>query len=76
MSLRATEYFQKQRFQRGSHIGILLSLKGELQMADDPVNNFVIFDKGDDFHLCAVLRAEETINFIEFCFSIDKNDCP
>jgi len=39
-----------------------LSLKGELEMADDPIDNFVIFDKGDDFHLCAALRAEERIN--------------
>lgn len=32
-------------------------------MADDPIDNFVVFDKGDDFHFCAALRAEERINF-------------
>jgi len=26
------------------------SLKGELEMADDAIDNFVIFDKGDDFY--------------------------
>ena len=39
-------------------------------MADDPINNFVIFDKGDDFHLCAAMRAEERINFIDFSYHL------
>jgi hypothetical protein len=46
------------------------SLKGELEMADDPIDNFGIFNKGDDFHLCAALRAEERIHFIDFSYHL------
>jgi len=45
-------------------------MKSELEVRDNSVDNFVIFDKGDDFHLSAALRAEERINFIDFFYHL------
>jgi hypothetical protein len=42
-----------------------LSLKGELKMADDPVDDLVIFDKSDDSHLSSALRTEERVYLID-----------
>ncbi len=41
-----------------------LGMKCQLEVADDPIDNFVVFDKGDHLHLSAALRAEQSI--IEF----------
>ena len=35
----------------------------KLEVSDDLVDDFMIFDKGDHFHLSAALRAEQWINF-------------
>jgi len=43
-------------------------MKSELEVSDDPINDSMILDKGDDFHLGAALRAEERINFIRLRF--------
>ena len=40
-------------------------MKGELEMADDPIDNFMVFDKGDHFHLSAALRADQWVHFID-----------
>ncbi len=45
-------------------------MKCQLEVADDPIDNFVVFDKGDHFHLSAALRAEERINFIDFFYHL------
>jgi len=41
-------------------------MKGELKMADDPVDNFVIFDKSDDSHLSSTARAQQRICLIDY----------
>ncbi len=43
-------------------------MRCQLDVGDDPIDNFVVFDKGDHFHISAALRAEERINFIDFFF--------
>jgi hypothetical protein len=43
-------------------------MRCQLDVGDDPIDNFVVFDKGDHFHLSAALKAEERINFIDFFF--------
>jgi len=40
-------------------------MKCQLEVADDPIDNFVIFDKDDHFHLSVTLRTEERINLID-----------
>ena len=45
-------------------------MKCELKMADDPVDNFVIFDKGDNFHLSAASWTDERIDLIDFFFHL------
>ena len=47
-----------------------LGMKCELKMADDPVDNFVIFDKGDNFHLSAASWTDERIDLIDFFFHL------
>jgi len=37
------------------------SLKGQLEMTDDPIDDLMIFDESDDSHLAAALRTEEEI---------------
>ncbi len=43
-----------------------LSLKGELKMADDSVDDLVIFDKSDDSHLSSTARAQQRVCLIDF----------
>ena len=40
-------------------------MKCHLEVADDPIENFVIFDKSDHFHLSVILRTEERIDLID-----------
>ncbi len=35
-----------------------LGMKRKFEVADDPIDNFVVFDKGDNFHLSTALRIE------------------
>jgi hypothetical protein len=44
--------------------------EGELEVSDDLINDFVILDKGDHFHLSPALRAEERIHFIDFFYHL------
>ncbi len=38
-------------------------MKRKFEVTDDPIDNLVIYDKGDDFHLSAALRTEERVHF-------------
>lgn len=39
-------------------------MKRKFEVTDDAIDNLVIYDKGDDFHLSAALRTEERVHFI------------
>ncbi len=44
--------------------------EGKLEVSDNLVDNFVIFDKGDHFHLSAALRTQQRVNFIDFFYHL------
>jgi hypothetical protein len=46
--------------------GRSLGDKGELEVADDPINHGVISEESDDLHLSAALGADHRINLISF----------
>jgi len=45
-------------------------LKGKLEVADDLVNDRMIFDEGDDVHLAPTGRTEKRIDFIDFPYHL------
>ena len=38
-------------------------MESELEVSDDLIDDFMILDKGDHFHLSAALRADQWVNF-------------
>jgi hypothetical protein len=38
-------------------------MKSELEVSDDLIDDFMILDKGDHFHLSAALRTDQRIDF-------------
>ena len=45
-------------------------MKGELEMADDLIDDLMIFDKSDDSHLSSAFRTEEGVCLINFAVII------
>ncbi len=41
-------------------------MKGELEVADNLIDNLMIFNTGDDSHLASAAKAQHRINFINF----------
>jgi len=45
-------------------------MKGEFEVADNLVNDFMIIDKGDDVHLPTALWTQQGVNFIYFFYHL------
>jgi hypothetical protein len=42
------------------------SFKGQLEMADDPIDGLRVFDEGDDTHLSSASRTQQRVYLIDF----------
>ena len=63
----------------GCHLEFLLDdlrgrrsfgMESELEVSDDLIDDFMILDKGDHFHLSAALRTDQRIDFKDFPYHL------